>query len=189
MQPETGDPSTLLDDVTALRTRTHAALNADGWQWMMVWSLVSLGAGLTVAVDALNDLGGLYWFGAVPLAFVATGLIERRAQSRRAVRRDGRKYWTIGIAMGVANFGASVVMPTEMLVIFIWIVVGLGFAGFAVLDHDRAAVIMFSMAAVLALLLGIVIDDAATAYASISFLFAGLLAGSSAQIYSRYGTT
>ena len=188
MGPETEDPTTLLDDVEALRSRTNAALNADGWRWTLVWSLVSLGAGLTVAVDWLNELASFYWFAAVPLAFIATAVLEQRSKSQRAVRRDGGRYWAIGAAMAVANFGASMVMPTNALVIFIWIVVGLGFAGFAALDGDNAAVVLFLSAAVLALVVGMVVEDAAVAYAAISVLFAGLLAGSAAQIYSRYRT-
>ncbi len=188
MRPETEDPSTTLDAVQALRSRTNAALNADGWRWMIVWSLVSLGAGLTVAVDSLNDLASSYWFGAVPLAFIATAVLEQRSKAQRAVRRNGGRYWAIGGAMAIVNFGASTVMPTNALVIFIWIVVGLGFAGFAALDGDAAAVLMFLSAAVVALAVGIAVSDEAVAYVAISFMFAGLLAGSSAQIYSRYRT-
>ena len=53
---QTDDPLEILADVEALRSRTSTALNADGWQWMTVWSLVAFGAGLTALVDALEGI-------------------------------------------------------------------------------------------------------------------------------------
>jgi hypothetical protein len=184
----TEDPLEVLADIESLRNRTSVALNADGWQWMMVWSIVAFGAGLTVLVDPLDGIAGLYWFGAVPLALLATALLERRSKEQRAVRRDSKPYWSVGATMGIVNFGASMVLEPETIVIVIWVVIGLGFAAFALIDGDRPTTAVYVAASALAVLLGVVSSDAFSAYATISMLFAGLLAGSAVQVFSRYRT-
>lgn len=182
------DPREMLADVESLRTRTSVALNADGWQWMMVWSIVSFGAGISVVVDVLQPAAGFYWFAAVPIALVATATLERRSKEQRAVRRNGGKYWTVGAAMGLANFGGSMVLETEVLVIVIWVVLGLGFAAFGWLDDDRPTAMMYLAASALATMIGLLSSEPLVAYATLSMLFAGLLAGSAVQVYSRYRT-
>ncbi len=182
----TEDPFEVLADVESLKKRTSVALNADRWQWMMVWSVVAFGAGLTVLVQALDPIAGLYWIGSVPLALVATAYLQQRSRNQRAVRRNGRPYWVIGAAMGVANLLASMMLDAELLVIVIWIVIGLGFAAFAVLDGDGPTASMYLGASFLAGVMGRLSDDSFMAYAAISTLFAGLLAGSAVQVYARY---
>lgn len=185
---QTEDPLEILADVEALRHRTSTALHADGWQWMMVWSLVAFGAGVTALVEALEGIAGFYWVGAVPLALIATATLERRSKEQRAVRRDGRPYWAVGAAMGVINVAASFVFEPELIVIVIWVVIGLGFAVFGHLDGDRPTMVMYVVASLFAAALGIVASDAFAAYVAISMLFAGLLAGSAFQMYARYRT-
>jgi hypothetical protein len=184
----TEDPLELLADVESLRSRTSVALNADGWQWMMIWSVVAFGAGLSVLVDAFESIAGYYWIGAVPIALTVMAILERRSKEQRAVRRDGARYWAVGAAMGIANLGASMVLEAELLVIVIWVVIGLGFASFGLLDGDRPTAGMYLVASALAAMIGTFSSDAFTAYATISMLFAGLLAGSAVQVYSRYQT-
>lgn len=183
---QTEDPFEILADIEALRERTSAALNADGWQWMMVWSLVALGAGLTALVETLEAIAGFYWMIAVPIAFLATSLLERRSKEQRAVRRDSRPYVAVGAAMLFVNLVASFTLEPEATVIVIWVVIGLGFAVFAHLDEARAATIMYVSAAMLAGFIGLLARDPFAAYAAISMLFSGLLAGSAVQVYWRY---
>ncbi len=183
---QTEDPLEILADVEALRHRTSTALNADGWQWMTVWSLVAFGAGLTALVDALEGVSGFYWMLAVPVALGVTALLERRSKEQRAVRRDSRPYITVGAAMLVVNLVASFMFEAEATVIVIWVVIGLGFAAFAHFDGDRPTTVMYVGAALLAVGLGIFAADPFDAYAATSMLFAGLLAGSAVQVYSKY---
>lgn len=185
---QTEDPLEILAGVEALRDRTSTALNADGWQWMLVWSLVSFGAGLTALVDALEGISGFYWMLAVPIALAATALLERRSKEHRAVRRDVRPYWRVGATMLAVNLLASVALEPEAIVIVIWVVIGLGFAMFAHLDGDRPTTVMYGGASVVSAALGILASDAFAAYAAISMMFSGLLAGSAVQVYSRYRT-
>ena len=183
---QTEDPFEILAEIEALRERTSTALNADGWQWMMVWSLVAMGAGLTALIDALEGIAGFYWMVAVPIAFGATTLLERRSKEQRAVRRDSRPYLAVGAAMLVVNLVASFTLEPEWTVIVIWVVIGLGFAVFAHLDGDRPTTALYVVASVLAAALGVIASDPFAAYAAISLSFAGLLAGSAVQVYSRY---
>jgi uncharacterized membrane protein len=132
---QTEDAFEILADIEGLRARTSTALNADGWQWMVVWSLVALGAGLTALVDALEGIAGFYWMVAVPIAFAATALLERRSKEQRAVRRDSRPYLAVGAAMLAVNLVASFTLEPESTVIVIWVVIGVGFAIFAHLDR------------------------------------------------------
>lgn len=185
---QTEEPLEILADVEALRHRTTAELNADGWQWMVIWSLVAFGAGVTALVEALEGMAGFYWMAAVPIALIATAVVERRSKEQRAVRRDIGPYWAVGSAMGVANVAVSFVFEPEVIVIVIWVVIGLGFAMFAHFDRDRPTTVMYVVASLLAAGLGIVASDAFAAYAAISMLFAGLLAGSAVQVYARYRT-
>ena len=185
---QTEDPVEILADVETLRYRTSTALNADGWQWMAVWSLVAFGAGVTALVEALERVAGFYWIVAVPLALIATAMLERRSKEQRAVRRDGRPYWAVGAAIGLINVAASFLLEPELIVIVIWVVIGLGFAVFAHLDGDRPSMSMYVVASLLAVALGIFASDAFAAYVAISMLFAGLLAGSAFQVYARYRT-
>ncbi len=182
----TDDALEMLADVETLRDRTSHALNADGWQWMAVWSVVSLGAGLSVLVTALEDIASFYWFVAVPVSLIATGLLERRSKQQRAVRRDPGRYWAIGGAIALVNFGAGAFLESDVLVVVIWVVIGLGFAGFALLDEDLPTAVMFGVAAVIAAVFGVYATDRFDAYGATSLLYAGLLAGSAVQVYSRY---
>jgi hypothetical protein len=186
MQPDIEDTVGILADIEALRNRTNRELNADGWQWMLVWSLVAFGASITVLVDALENVAGYYWIAAVPIALAATAFLESRSKQQRAVRRDMRPYWTIGAGIGILNLLASLTLESEMIVIVIWIVIGVGFAGFAILDRDRPTAVMFFTAALITALLGFLSADPFIAYATISMLYAGLLAGSAVQVYGRY---
>jgi hypothetical protein len=183
---QTDDPLEILADIEALRSRTSNALNADGWQWMTVWSLVAFGAGLTALVDALEGIAGFYWMVAVPIALGVTAVLERRSKEQRAVRRDSRPHVRVGAAMLVVNLAASFTLEAEATVIVIWVVIGLGFAAFAHFDGDRPATAIYVVASLLAAGLGTFASDPFAAYAAISMLFAGLLAGSAVQMYSRY---
>ena len=180
------DPTDILADVEALKARTSRALNADGWQWMLVWSLVAFGAGLTALVEALEAVAGFYWMLAVPLALAVTVLLERRSKDHRAVRRDSRPYVAVGATMLALNLAASFTFEAEVTVIVIWVVIGIGFAVFARIDGDRASSVMYLAASGFTAVLGFVASDPFAVYAAISMLFAGLLAGSAVQVYSRY---
>lgn len=183
---QTEDPLEVLADVEALRHRTSKALNADGWQWMAVWSLVAFGAGLTALVEVLEPISGFYWMLTVPIALAATILLERRSKEQRAVRRDSRPYVAVGATMLLVNLVASFALEAESTVIVIWVVIGLGFAMFAHFDGDRPTTVMYAIASLLAGGVGILASDPFAAYAAISLLFGGLLAGSAVQVYARY---
>jgi hypothetical protein len=83
---------------------------------------------------------------------------------------------------------ASFVLEAEATVIVIWVVIGLGFAMFAHLDGDRPTTVMYVGASMVSASLGMLAADVFAAYAAISMMFAGLLAGSAVQVYARYRT-
>ncbi len=168
----------LLAEVGDLKKGTRAVLQSDGWQWLLVWGAVCLGAALSYS----TPIAPWYWVGAVPVALVVTWVLQERLEDRAPVRVKAWPYWAVGGAMTVAGFGSSFVLSTEVNVVVVWVVFGLGFTGFSLLDRRRAAAGVFLGLSVTATFLGIVTDDRMTLYPMLGFMFAIAMAGVSAGI-------
>ena len=167
----------LLDEVSSLREGTRAELRSDQWQWLWVWAAVCLGAGASVYVPGLSEYSGFYWILAVPLGLAATVLIERRIEERRSVRLAGWPFWTTGVGIGVLNFGGSLVLSTEVLVVFIWVVLAAGFGVLAWLGRLRWPAGFFFGLSVMSAVLGFLVEDTFELYPILGFLFAAAITG------------
>jgi hypothetical protein len=168
----------LLAEVGDLKRGTRAVLQRDGWQWLLVWGAVCLGA----ALSAYTPLAPWYWIVVVPVALVATWIVQERTEGRAPVRVKAWPYWTIGGAITVAAFGASFAFATEVTVVVVWVVFGLGFMGFSLLERQRAAAGVFLGLAGIATFLGVVTEDRLGLYPVLGFMFAITMAGVSAGI-------
>ncbi|MDH4118423.1 MAG: hypothetical protein OEW30_13645 [Acidimicrobiia bacterium] len=163
----------LLAEVGTHLGATRAHLRSQSWQWMLVWALVCLGAGVSAATSA----GGLYWAVGAPLGILATAIVSYRIESAAPVRRKGWPYWTIGAGIGLGNTAASFLLPDEVTVVVVWVVFGLGFAGFSALERVSEGVAVFLGLAVIAAIGGAVLDDTFAWYQTLGFIFAGVIAG------------
>jgi hypothetical protein len=168
----------LLAEVGELKQGTRAVLQRDGWQWLLVWGSVCLGA----ALSAYTPLAPWYWVGAVPVAMAVTWILEKRLEGRAPVRVKSWPYWTIGGAITAAAFGASFAFDTEVTVVVVWVVFGLGFMGFSLLERQRAAAGVFLGLAGITTFLGVVTEDRLGLYPVLGFMFAITMAGVSAGI-------
>lgn len=167
----------LLDEVSDIQSTTRARLHAHGWQWMVVWSVTFFGAALSAMVPAWQEFAGVYWLYAVPIALALTLLISWREESRSPVRRRELPYWMIGLGMTVGCFGASILLPESAVVVVIWVVLGFGFAAFAWLERVTPAAWILSAMAVLAGVLGLVVEDTFQLYPALALAFGAALAG------------
>ncbi len=144
---------------------------------MVVWSVAFFGAALTALVPAWQEFAGRYWLFAVPIALVFTVLISWREESRSPVRQRELPYWMIGLGMTVGCFGASALLPEPAVVVVVWVILGFGFAAFAWLERVTPAAWMLSAMAVLAGVLGLVVEDTYRLYPALSLAFGAALAG------------
>lgn len=167
----------LLDEVSEIKSATRAQLSAYGWQWLVVWSVVFLGAALTGLVPAWERFAGNYWLFAVPVALVLTGWISWRFESRSPVRRRDLPYWLVGLGMTVAGFGASLFLPEQALVVLIWVILGSGFAAFCWMEKITPAAWLLVGMALLSAVLGLVVDDTFELYPALGLAFSAALAG------------
>lgn len=131
------DHTQLLEEVASIRRKTQADLNGDAWRWLAVWSAVSLGFVLTLAVPAWNDLAHWYWLVGVPAGMVGTGLAEYVDPiSDRRVRRREWPYWATGAGITALITAAGPILPGSWILVWIWIVLAGGFAVLLQLDGE-----------------------------------------------------
>jgi hypothetical protein len=170
--------TSLLAEVGDLKKETRADLQSDGWQWLLVWGAVCLGA----ALSAYTPLAPWYWMVVVPVALVVTWIVQKRIESRAPVRVKAWPYWTIGAAITVSAFGASFAFETEVTVVVVWVVLGLGFMAFSVLERQTSAAGIFLGLSVITTFLGVMTDDRLGLYPLLGFMYAISMAGVAAGI-------
>jgi hypothetical protein len=176
------DAQSLLAEVGRLKEQTRVELQTDGWQWLLVWGMVCLGA----ALSASTPFAPWYWVAAVPVALFVTWRLQAHLNGRAPVRRKEWPYWAIGAAMTVVLFGSSFVVPGEIMVVLVWVVFGLGFGGLASLDRQWLQAVLFGSLALGSLVAGIVVEDRFPLYALLGFLYAaGMLATAGALWATR----
>lgn len=175
----------LLDELREIKTTTRARLHASGWQWLVVWSLTFLGAALTGFVPAWERFAEVYWMYAVPVAVLLTVWVSWRVESRSPVRQRGLPYWMIGLGMTVAGFGVSQFLPAETIVVVIWVILGLGFAGFCWLEKVTPAAWLLAGMALMAGILGVVVEDTFELYSALALSFSTALAGVIAGMFAQ----
>lgn len=167
----------LLDELTEIKSTTRARLHAVGWPWLSIWSVAFLGAGVVALVPALTQYSDIYWMFATPISLVLTFWVSSRLDSRSPVRQRATPYWLVGLAIGVATFGASSVLPDSAIVVVVWVILGFGFAAFAWLERVVPAVWLLSGMAVLSAGLGLVVDDTFALYPVLALSFSAALTG------------
>lgn len=157
----------LLAEVGELTRGVRADLQADGWQWLLVWAAVCFGAWVSLQ----TSFAPWYWLAAVPLAIIATAVVQIRLEGRAPVRRKQWPYWLIGALMTAAGFGVSFVAEPEVSVLVVWVVFGVGFTGFSVLERQRISATLFALLTVLAVGLALTTTDPFATYGLMARVF------------------
>ena len=156
----------LIEEVGQVRRRARSRIGSHTWIGFSIWAGVFAGASLA------GPRVFWYWMVAVPVAISLTGVIESRLTWARGIRQSETGYWIIGAAITVLCFGGSFLVPLPLLAAWGWIVLGFGFAGFAILDrHPEAATAMGALG-VVAVLAGINIPEPELVYRGRGALFA-----------------
>ena len=127
----------LTAEVESIRSETRMVLSADSWRWLAIWSVVCLGAGLSAIGPWADTLAPRYWMVAAPLGMGATAVVGFRYERTKGVRSRGWPYWAVGAAMGVLMSISSAFLPDDVLVIWVWVVMGTGFAIMSGFDGHR----------------------------------------------------
>ncbi|MFO7293258.1 MAG: hypothetical protein FWJ92_02645 [Actinomycetes bacterium] len=143
LRPE--DARLLLSEVERARRATRFRIGEHSWISFAIWAAVFAGA----AIAGPRALW--YWVAAVPVAMALTAISDVRLSGARLARRSDWRYWAIGSAIGIASFGGGAVFSHGFLAGWTWFVLGMGFAGFAWLDHHRRAALVQAALAGLAL--------------------------------------
>lgn len=172
----------LIDDVDGIRNNTRSTLRAMQWQYLVIWSLVFLGAALTGLVPGWDSFADLYWLFAVPAGVAATAVISWRLELNAAVRRRPHPYWMVGLGIAIATSLAGALLPETAVVVMIWVILGLGFAAFAWIDHLTFAAVLLVAMSLLSGLLGVIVDDTFELYSTLGLAFSAALAGIAAGI-------
>lgn len=167
----------LLEEINGIQSTTRATRYAYSWQWQVVWSLTFLGAGVVVLVPAWQDFAHLYWLWALPLALLATAVVSVKIESRSPVRQRSLPYLIVGAAITVATTVMSFLLPEEAVVVVNWIILGFGFAALAWLERVLSAAWLLSGMALIAALLGLVVEDTIALYPVLALSFSAALAG------------
>lgn len=178
----TGDAQELLDQVAGIRATTRNDLSSDAWQWMSVWALVFVGAGLTAVVPSLEGFADWYWIVAVPVALLITAVIAVRSDQKSRVRRRALPYVLVSLSMTVGAFGISYLFEGSEAAVLVWIVLGLGFAALAWLERQKAPAILFAALGILAAVLALVADDSHDLYPLLAFAFGAAIGGVAAGL-------
>lgn len=167
----------LLDEINGIQSTTRATRYAYSWQWQVVWSLTFVGAGLVFLVPAWEDFARLYWLWALPLALLATIIVSVKIESRSPVRQRSFPYLLVGAVITVATTTMSFLLPEEAVLVVNWVILGFGFAVLAWLERVSSAAWLLSGMAVIAGLLGIVVEDTVALYPVLALAFGSALAG------------
>jgi hypothetical protein len=167
----------LLDEVATIQSATRARLHANGWQWLVVWCVTFFGAALTGLVPGWQEFADVYWAFATPIALVLTAFISWKVEAGSPVRQRSWPYWAIGLALTVSMTAVGILLPESVIVVLVWVVLGLGFAGFAWLEKVTPAAWLLAGMAVLSGVLGLVVDDTFELYPALGLAFSGALAG------------
>lgn len=168
------DAQALLSEVSDLRRDTRADLQSCTWMWFLLWSAIAGGAAASVLWE---EVAGWYWLGAVPIGLIGTALIDLRWTREAGVRRHDWPYWAIGGAITVLNTVASGFLSPEVVVVWVWVVLGLGFAGFCLLERAPEAAGVLLGYAIVAVAAGVVVSDTFALYPLLALAFALTLAG------------
>jgi len=166
MQTDDNFPA-LLEELNSLSANTRRILREDGWQWLLIWAAVCAGAGISELIGV-----GWYWLFALPVALVLTAVVTMRIDSKKPVRRKAWPYWLIGGGITTANVLGSLTMSPETLSFAGWVVFGVGFTGFALLERQPWVAGLLATLSMLSLVLGLVSEDATILYPYLAFLFA-----------------
>ena len=137
MRDEAFQAELLTAEVESIRSETRSVLSADSWRWLAIWSVVCLGAGLSAIGPWADALAPRYWLVAAPIGMAATALVGFRYERTKGVRSRGWPYWAVGATMGVLTSISSAVLPEGVLVIWVWVVMGSGFAIMSGFDGYR----------------------------------------------------
>lgn len=167
----------LLEELIEIKSTTRARLHSTGWPWLSIWSVAFLGAGLVALVPAITEYSDIYWMFATPISLALTFWVSSRLDSRSPVRQRATPYWLIGLAITVATFAASSLLPDSAIVVVVWVILGFGFAAFAWLERVIPAVWLLSAMAVFSAGLGLVVDDTFALYPVLALSFSAALAG------------
>lgn len=160
------EAAALVEDVERVRVDTRSVVGRYTWTWCAVWAVVFAGA------SALGPRAVWYWPVAVPTALAVTAILDVRWSWSRTVRRSDSRYWLLGGAITVLCFGGGAILPPEVAVAWVWIVLGLGFAGFALIEHHRMTAAALAGLSLLSLLAGAAIPDPELVYRLLGAVFA-----------------
>jgi len=164
LRPE--DARLLLAEIERARRATRYRIGQYSWISFAIWATVFAGAAI------VGPRLVLYWVVAVPVALALTAASHMLLSEARTARRAAWRYWAIGAAISIANFGGGWLFTFSFLAAWTWFVLGMGFAGFAWLDHHRGAALALVGMALLALFsLGLDIDPE-TVYRALAGVFA-----------------
>jgi hypothetical protein len=185
MESPNREAQSLIDEVEGIKAHTRGELRSTGWQWLTVWSVAFFGAALTALVPAWESIAGFYWVLAVPVALVVTAVISWKVELPAPVRRRQGPYWAVGAGITIAATAASLLLPESAIVVVIWVIMGLGFAGFAWLERIVPAAWLLAAMAVISGMLGMIVADPFALYPvlalAFSFALAGIAAGMRAE--------
>lgn len=162
----------LIGEIDGIKGDTRAAFFDGTWQWLLIWSVVCLGA----AASALTPLAGWYWMIGAPAGLAATVIVTTRAEMRVRLRRKPGPYVAVGLAMACANGFFSYALAPDMIVVVIWVVLGVGFAALTWLDRVPAAPGAFVVLTGAAIVARVAVGDGLALYPFIAVAFAIVLA-------------
>ncbi len=170
----------MLADAGHMRRATRRELHAHGWQWYVVWAIVSAGA----SASTLTTAGKWYWLMATPLGLAATVAVCTHEDRQSGVQRQQGPYWLIGGTIALINFAAGALLPVDAVLVVVWVVFGFGFVAFAWLGNQPTIAVLFALLAVAIAIAGVVVPHTLTLYVVVGLVYAATMAGVAVGIRS-----
>jgi hypothetical protein len=179
MERERTPSPELLQELQRIQRQTKLEVRGESWRYLAVWAGVFLGA---FASSFIPDVAGWYWLIGVPFGYLGMYLAYRKVDYS-SIGTKSWPYAVTGIAIGVLNTTASFLLADEAIVVFVWVVMGLGFATFSWIDRQALAASLFAALSVLSLLLGFTVENTFELYAILALVFAFTTAGTSVGLW------
>lgn len=177
----TDKPQDVLVHVDRLRSTTRHTLMLDNWLPFLVWAGVSFGALISYVIPSLLSsrpywITSYYWLVGAPVGAIATIILGIRSDKRRPVRRSNLPYWVAGGAIAGLSFSIAALPRPEALV-GTWVVFGLGFAVFSLIERRPVVSAILLTAAVGSGAVALIVEDPFKLYPVLSGVFTVILAG------------
>lgn len=165
----------LLANVSRVKAHARQSMLSGNWSMFILWGVISL---LSVAplLAGADDIG-IYWLIAAPIGAAISFWLGARHSEELGVGESVRPYALTALGIFVFAFAGSALIESRWAIVWVFIVVAVGFGVFAILDHQRPVLYLSALMVVAFVVLGVGVEAAEALYLSCALLLGGSYLG------------